>query len=59
MGIVEKVENGIVYTVEGNLGDSCCENHYVVVYYYGVPQYKNMAKGNQRGLFLWFFFCHT
>ena len=26
-GIVEKVENGIIYTVEGNSGDSCRENH--------------------------------
>ena len=42
-GIVEKVENGIVYTVEGNSGDSCRENHYPVGYYeilgYGVPAY--------------------
>ena len=26
VGIVEKVENGLVYTVEGNSGDSCREN---------------------------------
>lgn len=26
-GIVERVEDGIVYTVEGNSGDSCRENH--------------------------------
>ncbi len=32
-GIVEKVENGIVYTVEGNTGDSCAERHYSVGYY--------------------------
>lgn len=32
-GIVERVENGIVYTVEGNSGDSCRENHYPVGYY--------------------------
>lgn len=42
-GIVVKVENGIVYTVEGNSGDSCRENHYPVGYYeilgYGVPMY--------------------
>lgn len=42
-GIVEKVENGIVYTVEGNSGDSCRINQYVVGHYeilgYGVPQY--------------------
>ena len=29
-GIVEKVENGTVYTVEGNSGDACCENTYSV-----------------------------
>lgn len=43
VGIVEKVENGIVYTVEGNSGDSCQENHYAVghssILGYGVPQY--------------------
>ena len=43
VGIVEKVENGTVYTIEGNSGDSCRENHYGVGYYeilgYGVPQY--------------------
>lgn len=42
-GIVEKVENGRVYTVEGNSGDSCRENSYPVGYYeilgYGVPAY--------------------
>ncbi len=32
-GIVERVENGVVYTVEGNSGDSCRENHYPVGYY--------------------------
>ena len=43
VGIVEKVENGIIYAVEGNSGDSCRENHYAVGYYeilgYGVPAY--------------------
>ena len=43
VGIVQKVENGIVYTVEGNSGDSCRENHYAVGYYeilgYGIPAY--------------------
>lgn len=43
VGIVEKVENGTVYTVEGNSGDSCRENHYAIGYYeilgYGVPHY--------------------
>lgn len=43
VGIVEKVENGTVYTVEGNSGDSCRENHYAVGHYeilgYGCPAY--------------------
>lgn len=42
-GIVEKVENGYIYTVEGNSGDSCRENRYPVGYYeilgYGIPAY--------------------
>lgn len=42
-GIVQKVENGIVYTVEGNSGDSVRVNQYSVGHYeilgYGVPQY--------------------
>ena len=42
-GIVERVEDGIVYTIEGNSGDSCRENHYAVGYYeilgYGIPAY--------------------
>lgn len=29
-GIVEKVENGYVYTIEGNTGDSCAERRYSV-----------------------------
>lgn len=42
-GIVEKVENGIVYTVEGNSGDSCRQRQHTVGYYeilgYGIPAY--------------------
>ena len=42
-GIVEKVENGVVYTIEGNSSDSCRENHYVIGHYeilgYGIPAY--------------------
>ena len=41
VGIVQKVENGIVYTIEGNSGDSCRVNQYPVGHYeilgYGVP----------------------
>lgn len=42
-GIVEKVENGRVYTIEGNSGDSCQERSYPIGWYeilgYGVPAY--------------------
>lgn len=42
-GIVQKVENGRVYTVEGNSGDSVRQNSYPVGYYeilgYGAPAY--------------------
>ena len=43
VGIVEKCENGIVYTIEGNSGNSCRQRQYPVGYYeilgYGVPAY--------------------
>lgn len=43
VGIVWKVEDGIIYTVEGNSGDSCRVNQYPVGYYeilgYGVVAY--------------------
>jgi len=43
VGIVEKCENGIVYTVEGNSGDACRQNQYTVgsssIYGYGCPAY--------------------
>lgn len=43
VGIVERVENGVVYTVEGNSGDSCRQNTYSVGHYeiwgYGCPLY--------------------
>ena len=43
VGIVEKVENGYVYTVEGNSGDRCQENRYALGHYeiigYGTPAY--------------------
>ena len=42
-GIVQKVESGIVYTVEGNSGDSVRINQYSVGHYeilgYGIPAY--------------------
>lgn len=43
VGIVEKCENGIVYTVEGNSGDACKQRQYPVgssnIYGYGIPAY--------------------
>ena len=43
VGIVEKVENGRVYTIEGNTSDSCRERSYPLGYYeilgYGIPAY--------------------
>lgn len=43
VGIVEKVENGRVYTIEGNSGNSCRERSYPLGYYeilgYGIPAY--------------------
>lgn len=43
VGIVEKCENGTVYTVEGNSHDACKQNQYAVgsssIYGYGVPTY--------------------
>ena len=43
VGIVEKVEDGFVYTIEGNANDRCAENRYYLsaapVYGYGVPGY--------------------
>ena len=43
VGIVQKCENGIVYTVEGNSGDTCRTKTYSVgsasIYGYGIPAY--------------------
>lgn len=43
IGIVERVENGTVYTIEGNSSNRCAERHYSVgardIYGYGVPAY--------------------
>lgn len=42
VGIVERVEGGKVYTIEGNSGDECRERSYAVGYYeilgYGIPR---------------------
>lgn len=43
VGIVERVENGTVYTVEGNASNTCAQRHYPVgssqIYGYGIPAY--------------------
>lgn len=43
VGIVEKVENGKVYTIEGNSNDSCCRREYDIdsldILGYGTPMY--------------------
>ncbi len=43
VGIVAKVEDGYVYTIEGNSGDSCAQRRYQIGYYeilgYGIPAY--------------------
>ena len=43
VGIVERCENGIVYTVEGNSRDACRQRSYPVgsssIYGYGIPAY--------------------
>lgn len=43
VGIVEKVEGRIVYTVEGNSGNACRERQYTIghdeIYGYGTPAY--------------------
>ena len=43
VGIVEKTENGLVYTIEGNTGDKCAEWRYTVgrapIYGFGHPIY--------------------
>lgn len=43
VGIVEKCENGVVYTIEGNSGDACRQKQYAVgsnvIYGYGIPAY--------------------
>ena len=43
VGIVERVEGGVIYTVEGNADDRCIENHYFLdsapVYGFGLPTY--------------------
>lgn len=43
VGIVERVENGTVYTIEGNASNRSAERHYSVgssdIYGYGIPSY--------------------
>lgn len=43
VGIVEKCEEGLVYTIEGNVNDDCAQGHYYVgytcIFGYGLPAY--------------------
>ncbi len=43
VGIVERVEDGIVYTIEGNSGDACRQRSYSIGHFeilgYGMPEY--------------------
>lgn len=43
VGIVEKCENGLVYTIEGNVNDDCAQGHYYVgdacIFGYGLSAY--------------------
>ena len=43
VGIIEKCENGLVYTIEGNVNDDCAQGHYYVgdtcIFGYGLPAY--------------------
>lgn len=43
VGIVEKVEDGMVYTIEGNAGNACRQKNYQLgdneILGYGVPCY--------------------
>lgn len=45
VGIVEKCEDGTVYTIEGNTSDSCAAHqydvHYACIYGYGTPRYSD------------------
>ena len=43
VAIVERVEDGYVYTIEGNSGDCCRQQRYLIghyeIYGYGMPEY--------------------
>ena len=43
VGIVEKCEGGLVYTIEGNVNDDCAQGRYYVgdacIFGYGLPAY--------------------
>ncbi len=61
VSIVEKVENGIVYTVEGNSGDACRQRQYSVGYYeilgYGVHQHIKIPAAKIGGWYINFREC--
>ena len=51
VGIVEKYENGMVFTIEGNSSDMCRERQYSqtyeCIYGYGTPRYPSKSEGLQ------------
>ena len=56
-GIVEKVENGMVYTIEGNSGDACREKSYPIGYYeimgYGFYEQHESAVSDDAAAQVW------
>ena len=48
VGIVERVENGVVHTIEGNSGDACRQRSYAVGYY-EILGYASPAYGTDQG----------
>ena len=52
VGIVERVESGMVYTIEGNSGDECRARSYPVGHYeilgYGIPMQQTLQEENQN-----------
>lgn len=52
VGIVEKCEDGVVYTIEGNSGDRCQKRNYAIgygnIYGYGVAAYCEKVQNSQQ-----------
>lgn len=52
VGIVEKVENGKVHTIEGNSGDACRRQTYSIYSFdilgYGTPMYEKVGEKSEN-----------